>query len=57
MELGVHLPHIGPQATQETVFGFARRMEPLGYHSLRASHHVVIPRRCRRPAVPRGNRG
>lgn len=43
MEVGCHLPVYGPAATREVVLGFARRMEALGYDSLWASDHVVIP--------------
>jgi probable F420-dependent oxidoreductase len=43
MEFGCHLPMFGPVATRETVLAFARRMEALGYDSLWASDHVVIP--------------
>ena len=47
MELGCHLPMFGPVATRETLLGFARRMEALGYDSLWASDHVVIPHTIR----------
>jgi probable F420-dependent oxidoreductase len=43
MEFGCHLPVYGAAATRETLLGFARRMEALGYDSLWASDHVVIP--------------
>jgi probable F420-dependent oxidoreductase len=43
MNFGCHLPMFGPTATRETVLAFARRMEALGYDSLWASDHVVIP--------------
>ena len=43
MEIGCHLPMFGPMATRETVLAFARRMEALGYDSLWASDHIVIP--------------
>src|SRR5262245_10774575 len=42
-EIGCHLPGYGSAATRETLLGFARRMEALGYDSLWASDHVVIP--------------
>src|SRR2546428_7746321 len=45
MEFGCHLPVYGPAATRETLLAFARRMEALGYDSLWASDHVVIPGR------------
>ncbi|OGK78723.1 MAG: hypothetical protein A2050_04225 [Candidatus Rokubacteria bacterium GWA2_73_35] len=43
MEFGCHLPVFGPAATRDTLLGFARRMEALGYDSLWASDHVVLP--------------
>ncbi len=43
MLVGCHLPVYGPAATREVLLGFARRMEALGYDSLWASDHVVIP--------------
>jgi probable F420-dependent oxidoreductase len=43
MDFGCHLPMFGPVATRATVLAFARRMEALGYDSLWASDHVVIP--------------
>jgi len=43
MKFGCHLPMFGPIATRENVLAFARRVEALGYDSLWASDHVVIP--------------
>lgn len=43
MEFGGHLPMFGPAATRDTVLGFARRMEVLGYDSLWASDHIFVP--------------
>lgn len=43
MDFGCHLPVYGAAATREVLLGFARRMEALGYDSLWASDHVVIP--------------
>jgi probable F420-dependent oxidoreductase len=59
MEIGVHLPHVGPQATRETLIEFARRMEGLGFDSLWVSDHVVIPRdyESRYPYNPTGRLG
>jgi len=45
MNFGCHLPMFGPMATRDNVLAFARRMEALGYDSLWASDHVVIPYR------------
>jgi len=45
MKIGCHLPMFGPIGTRENVLTFARRMEALGYDSLWASDHVVIPHR------------
>lgn len=59
MEIGVHLPHVGPRATRATIVDFARRMEALGYDSLWVSDHVVIPREydSRYPYNPSGKLG
>ena len=43
MELGCHLPMFGPIATRHNVITFAKRMEALGYDSLWASDHVIVP--------------
>ncbi len=43
VRFGCHLPVFGPAATRHTLLGFARRMEALGYDSLWASDHVVLP--------------
>jgi probable F420-dependent oxidoreductase len=47
MQFGCHLPMFGPVATRENVLRFARRMEELGYDSLWASDHVVVPHTIR----------
>ena len=47
MKIGCHLPMFGPVGTRENVLAFARRMEELGYDTLWASDHVVIPHRIR----------
>jgi len=43
VQVGCHLPVYGPAATRDVLLGFARRMEALGYNSLWASDHIVIP--------------
>jgi probable F420-dependent oxidoreductase len=56
MKIGCHLPMFGPIGTRESLLTFARRMEELGYDSLRASDHVAIPYRItsRYPYSPTG---
>lgn len=56
MKVGCHLPMFGPVGTRHNVLAFARRMEALGYDSLWASDHVVIPHRItsRYPYSPTG---
>jgi len=56
MKIGCHLPMFGPVGTRESMLTFARRMEALGYDSLWASDHVVIPHRItsRYPYSPAG---
>ena len=43
MEFGCHLPVFGPTATRAGLLTFAREMEQLGYDSLWASDHIVVP--------------
>ena len=43
LTFGCHLPVFGPIATRGNVLAFARTMEALGYESLWASDHVVLP--------------
>ena len=43
MEFGCHLPIFGPAATRAGLLTFAREMEQLGYDSLWASDHIVVP--------------
>mgnify|MGYP001157799432 FL=1 len=47
MEFGCHLPIFGPAATRAGLLTFAREMERLGYESLWASDHIVIPHTIR----------
>ncbi|MBM4442254.1 MAG: LLM class F420-dependent oxidoreductase [Candidatus Rokubacteria bacterium] len=43
LAFGYHLPIWGPAATRETLIPLARRVEALGFDSVWASDHVVIP--------------
>ena len=43
IEFGYHLPIWGEAATRETLLALARRVEALGFDSVWASDHVVIP--------------
>ena len=44
MEIGLHLPHIGPLANREAITTFAKLAEDHGFDSLWVSDHVVVPR-------------
>jgi probable F420-dependent oxidoreductase len=44
MEIGLHLPHVGPLATREGITAFAQAAEERGFDSLWVSDHVVVPR-------------
>ena len=57
MEIGVHLPHVGPLSSREALIDFARFAEERGFDSLWVSDHVVIPRKIasRYPYSPHGN--
>jgi probable F420-dependent oxidoreductase len=43
MEWGVHLPHLGRQATRDNVVRFAQRVEALGFDSAWVSDHIAWP--------------
>jgi len=47
VEFGCHLPIFGPAAARAGLLTFARDMEGLGYESLWASDHIVIPHTIR----------
>lgn len=49
MRYGFQLPQVGGDIDGPGVIRFARRLEALGYHTLWAWHHVVIPREVRTP--------
>lgn len=44
MDWGLHLPHLGRQATRENLIAFATTADRLGVHSLWSSDHVAWPR-------------
>ncbi len=44
MDWGIHLPHLGRQATRRNVIDFAQHAEALGFHSGWVSDHVAWPR-------------
>ena len=45
MEIGLHLPHIGPLANRESIIAFAQLAEEHGFDSLWVSDHVIVPRK------------
>ena len=44
MQLGIHLPHAGEQATPELIRRHAVRAEDLGLSDVWVSEHIVVPR-------------
>jgi probable F420-dependent oxidoreductase len=44
MDWGIHLPHMGRQASGEALVSFAQRAEALGVHSGWVSDHIAFPR-------------
>src|SRR5579884_2677412 len=44
MQLGIHLPHAGSQATPELIRRHARRAEDLGLSDVWVSEHIIVPR-------------
>lgn len=43
MDWGIHLPHLGRQATRQNLIEFAQHAEQLGFHSGWVSDHVAWP--------------
>src|SRR5271154_5968454 len=44
MQLGIHLPHAGEQATPELIRRAAMRAEALGLSDVWVSEHIIVPR-------------
>ena len=44
MQLGIHLPHAGEQATPEKIRRAAMRAEDLGLDDVWVSEHIIVPR-------------
>src|SRR4051794_41770648 len=44
MQIGVHLPHAGSQATPELIRGHARHAEDIGLSDVWVSEHIIVPR-------------
>jgi probable F420-dependent oxidoreductase len=44
MQIGIHLPHAGEQATPERVRRAAERAEDLGLSDVWVSEHIIVPR-------------
>jgi probable F420-dependent oxidoreductase len=49
VEIGLHLPQIGPLANREGVTAVAQLAEEYGFDSLWVSDHVVVPRKLKTP--------
>src|SRR5438874_2867991 len=44
MQLGIHLPHAGEQATPDKIRRAAMRAEDLGFDDVWVSEHIIVPR-------------
>ena len=57
MDWGIHLPHLGRQASGDALISFAQKAEELGYHSGWVSDHVAWPSdiASRYPYTPDGS--
>ncbi len=44
MQIGIHLPHAGEQATPALIRRFARRAEDHGFSDVWVSEHIIVPR-------------
>src|SRR5215470_11330525 len=45
MQLGIHLPHAGSQASPELIKRHARQAEDLGLSDVWVSEHIIVPRK------------
>jgi probable F420-dependent oxidoreductase len=45
MQLGIHLPHAGEQATPALIRRHAMRAEDLGFDDVWVSEHIIVPRK------------
>src|SRR3984885_7098630 len=45
MQLGIHLPHAGEQATPALIKRYAIRAEALGFSDVWVSEHIIVPRK------------
>jgi probable F420-dependent oxidoreductase len=45
MQLGIHLPHAGEQATPALIRRHAMRAEALGFDDVWVSEHIIVPRK------------
>jgi probable F420-dependent oxidoreductase len=45
MQLGIHLPHAGEQATPALIRRYAIRAEALGFADVWVSEHIIVPRK------------
>ena len=44
MQLGIHLPHAGSQATPELIRRHAMRAEDMGLSDVWVSEHIIVPK-------------
>jgi len=44
MQLGIHLPHAGEQATPALIRRYAIRADALGFDDVWVSEHIIVPR-------------
>ena len=44
MQIGIHLPHAGEQATPERIRRAAQRAEDMGLSDVWVSEHIIVPR-------------
>src|ERR1700691_989618 len=44
MQIGIHLPHAGSQATPALIKSHARRAEDMGLSDVWVSEHIIVPR-------------
>ena len=52
MQLGVHLPQAGTQASPDRILRHAMRAEALGLADIWVSEHIVVPKDAPYPPTP-----
>jgi probable F420-dependent oxidoreductase len=52
MQIGIHLPHIGRKASQDSIRRAAEQAEALGFDDVWVSEHIIVPKDATYPPSP-----